>query len=75
MALFMSARMGIYQEVLYKKHGKFSHEALYITVRNLGVFNQTIVLIINYVYISITAFVAPARIFTTVQQYFSAHSH
>lgn len=36
----MSARMGIYQEVLYKKHGKFSHEALYITVRNLSIFNQ-----------------------------------
>lgn len=31
-ALFVSARMGIYQEVLYKKHGKYSHEALYITV-------------------------------------------
>lgn len=30
-ALFMSARMGIYQEVLYKKHGKYADEALYIT--------------------------------------------
>lgn len=28
----MSARMGIYQEVLYKKYGKYAHEALYITV-------------------------------------------
>lgn len=32
-ALFMSARMGIYQEVLYKKHGKYPDEALFITVR------------------------------------------
>lgn len=36
LALFVSARMGIYQEVLYKKHGKYAHEALYITVRNLS---------------------------------------
>lgn len=28
----MSARMGIYQEVLYKKHGKYPDEALFITV-------------------------------------------
>ncbi|XP_033102484.1 UDP-xylose and UDP-N-acetylglucosamine transporter-like [Anneissia japonica] len=28
-ALFMSARMGIYQEVLYKKHGKHPREALF----------------------------------------------
>lgn len=32
-ALFVSARMGIYQEVLYKKHGKHPSEALYYTVR------------------------------------------
>lgn len=31
-ALFMSARMGIYQEVLYKKYGKYPNEALFITV-------------------------------------------
>lgn len=31
MALFISARMGIYQEVLYKKHGKHPREALYVT--------------------------------------------
>lgn len=31
LALFVSARMGIYQEVLYKKHGKFPNEALYYT--------------------------------------------
>lgn len=30
-ALFISARMGIYQEVLYKKHGKHPYEALYYT--------------------------------------------
>uniref|UniRef100_A0A2P2I068 UDP-xylose and UDP-N-acetylglucosamine transporter-like n=1 Tax=Hirondellea gigas TaxID=1518452 RepID=A0A2P2I068_9CRUS len=28
-ALFMSARMGIYQECLYKKHGKHAREALF----------------------------------------------
>lgn len=31
LALFVSARMGIYQEVLYKKHGKYPNEALYYT--------------------------------------------
>lgn len=30
-ALFISARMGIYQEVLYTKHGKHSKEALFCT--------------------------------------------
>lgn len=30
-ALFISARMGIYQEVLYKTHGKYPYEALYYT--------------------------------------------
>uniref|UniRef100_A0A8D8LZ24 UDP-xylose and UDP-N-acetylglucosamine transporter n=1 Tax=Cacopsylla melanoneura TaxID=428564 RepID=A0A8D8LZ24_9HEMI len=30
-ALFISARMGIYQEVLYKTHGKYPYEALYFT--------------------------------------------
>jgi UDP-xylose/UDP-N-acetylglucosamine transporter B4 len=28
-ALFMSARMGIYQEVIYAKYGKHAKEALY----------------------------------------------
>lgn len=31
-ALFISARMGIYQEVLYKQYGKHPWEALYVTV-------------------------------------------
>lgn len=31
-ALFVSARMGIYQEVLYRTHGKHPQEALYYTV-------------------------------------------
>uniref|UniRef100_A0A1L8DEL9 Putative udp-n-acetylglucosamine transporter n=1 Tax=Nyssomyia neivai TaxID=330878 RepID=A0A1L8DEL9_9DIPT len=30
-ALFLSARMGIYQEVLYKRYGKYPREALYYT--------------------------------------------
>lgn len=30
-ALFISARMGIYQEVLYKRYGKYPDEALYYT--------------------------------------------
>lgn len=34
-ALFVSARMGIYQEVLYKQHGKHPREALYITVSDV----------------------------------------
>jgi solute carrier family 35 (UDP-xylose/UDP-N-acetylglucosamine transporter), member B4 len=32
-ALFVSARMGIYQEVLYKRYGKYPDEALFYTVR------------------------------------------
>ncbi len=32
-ALFMSARMGIYQEVIYKKYGKYPKEALFYSVR------------------------------------------
>lgn len=35
-ALLISARMGIYQEVLYKRHGKHAREALYVTVRSLS---------------------------------------
>lgn len=31
-ALFLSARMGIYQEVLYKRYGKLPDEALFYTV-------------------------------------------
>lgn len=31
-ALFLSARMGIYQECLYGKHGKHPHEALFYIV-------------------------------------------
>lgn len=34
-ALFISARMGIYQEVLYKRYGKHPREALYVTVSNI----------------------------------------
>lgn len=30
-ALFISARMGLYQEVLYKRYGKFPNEALFYT--------------------------------------------
>lgn len=32
-ALFISARMGLYQEVLYKRYGKHPKEALFYTVR------------------------------------------
>lgn len=31
-ALFLSARMGIYQESIYKVYGKHPNEALYYTV-------------------------------------------
>jgi solute carrier family 35 (UDP-xylose/UDP-N-acetylglucosamine transporter), member B4 len=34
-ALFVSARMGIYQEVLYKRYGKYPDEALFFTVSNI----------------------------------------
>lgn len=43
-ALFVSARMGIYQEVLHKKYGKNAREALYYTVK----FNFLLNFIINY---------------------------
>jgi hypothetical protein len=32
-ALLLSARMGIYQESIYKKYGKYPEEALYYTVK------------------------------------------
>ena len=35
-ALFMSARMGIYQEQVYSKHGKHPSEALFYNVRGLS---------------------------------------
>ena len=39
--LFLSARMGIYQEVLYKEHGKHPREALFYSVSlRLTVFDQ-----------------------------------
>jgi UDP-xylose/UDP-N-acetylglucosamine transporter B4 len=34
-ALFMSARMGIYQEVIYAKYGKHSKEALFYCVSEI----------------------------------------
>lgn len=37
-ALFVSARMGIYQEVLYSRYGKNAREALYYTVSSLFFF-------------------------------------
>lgn len=39
-ALFMSARMGIYQEVIYAKYGKHSNEALFYCVRRYKSFNE-----------------------------------
>lgn len=45
-ALFISARMGIYQEVLYLKYGKHPKEALYYTVSEtikIITFNVTLV--------------------------------
>ncbi len=39
-ALFMSARMGIYQEVIYKKHGKHPREALFYSVSFLILLNM-----------------------------------
>ena len=34
LALFISARMGLYQEVLYRRYGKHPKEALFYTVSN-----------------------------------------
>lgn len=39
-ALLISARMGIYQELLYKRHGKHPREALYVTVNFIFVFKS-----------------------------------
>ena len=38
-ALFLSARMGIYQEYLFSRYGKNPREALYYTVRIVRVFS------------------------------------
>ena len=35
-ALFLSARMGIYQEVIYAKYGKYPREALFYSVSNVA---------------------------------------
>lgn len=35
-ALFISARMGIYQETLFKQYGKVQREALYYSVRYIS---------------------------------------
>lgn len=43
-ALLITARMGIYQEVLYKRYGKHPREALYVTV-------STISLHIHWIYL------------------------
>lgn len=40
LALLLSARMGIYQEKLYKEHGKHPYEALYYTVSSNVVFTS-----------------------------------
>lgn len=40
-ALFLSARMGIYQEVLYSKYGKHPREALFFSVSCLYVLQIT----------------------------------
>lgn len=37
-ALLMSARMGIFQEMLYKQYGKHSKEALFYNVRLVVLF-------------------------------------
>lgn len=37
-ALLMSARMGIFQEMLYKQYGKHSKEALFYNVSDVLVF-------------------------------------
>lgn len=41
-ALFISARMGIYQEVLYKKFGKHPNEALFYTVNKIYSIRKTL---------------------------------
>ena len=50
-ALFMSARMGIYQECLYQKHGKHPREALFfIHLMSLPGFLFSATDIMSYVY-------------------------
>lgn len=39
-ALFMSARMGLYQEVIYATYGKHPREALFFTVSWVGTINR-----------------------------------
>ncbi|KAA0190889.1 hypothetical protein HAZT_HAZT002568 [Hyalella azteca] len=42
-ALFMSARMGIFQEVLYKTHGKHPREALFFIVGSLISYSSSVI--------------------------------
>lgn len=48
-ALFISARMGIYQEVLYKRYGKHPQEALYVTVSTTLFQFYCILFIFNFI--------------------------
>lgn len=83
LALFISARMGIYQEVLYKRYGKYPKEALYVTVSN--VFKQKIAISYwlsfyskfknKYFPILSLASSAVARFLIAVQQHFWAHGN
>lgn len=72
-ALFISARMGIYQEVLYKRYGKYPREALYVTVsgahtrRHTPSFHNILILPV--------APAATSRLFFAVQQHLGASNH
>lgn len=77
-ALLISARMGIYQEVLYKRHGKHSREALYVTVSQMFISwlqsFQTIQLILFLCFV-FSAFTTVAGIFTAVHKHCRSYSH
>lgn len=73
-ALLISARMGIYQELLYKRHGKHSREALYVTVNFIFGFTKCFIPLkfllnafFSYRYLTIAAFITFAWVPFAVQ--------
>ena len=55
-ALFLSARMGIYQEEIYAKHGKHPMEALYYSVRNTKLYLYNLYHYIVHILLALFAF-------------------
>jgi UAA transporter family len=70
-ALFVSARMGIYQETLYKRYGKYPDEALFYTVSVAARFPVQIFNLSS----PFTAFVTFAVLLDALHQHMGPHEN